>query len=330
MTDRALELVCPAGTPAALRAAVDAGADTVYLGFRDETNARNFPGLNFSRAELQDGIAYAHDRGRKVYVAINTFPAAGNPDPWHRAVDDAAAMAADALILADIGLLDYTARTHPDVRRHLSVQASASNPEALRFYHAAFGVHRAVLPRVLTVAEIAALNARIPLETEVFAFGGMCVMAEGRCLLSSYATGHSPNVDGVCSPASHVSYEEDGDALVSRLGAFTINRFGAGEPAGYPTLCKGRFAAGGSAGYLFEEPTSLNVIDILPELMAAGVVALKIEGRQRGRAYVSRVVAAFRLALDAAARGEPVPVHALDNLTEGGRDTTGAYTRAWR
>lgn len=330
MTDRALELVCPAGTPAALRAAIDAGADTVYLGFRDETNARNFPGLNFSRAELQDGIAYAHDRDRKIYVAINTFPTAGNPDPWRRAVEDAAGMAADALILADIGLLDYAARNHPETRRHLSVQAAGSNPEALRFYHETFGVSRAVLPRVLTVAEIAALNARIPVETEVFAFGGMCVMAEGRCLLSSYATGHSPNMDGACSPASHVSYEEDGDELISRLGAFTINRFDAGEPAGYPTLCKGRFAAAGSTGYLFEEPTSLNVIDILPELMAAGVVALKIEGRQRGRAYVSRIVAAFRQAVDAAARGEPVPVHALDNMTEGGRDTTGAYTRAWR
>jgi putative protease len=72
MTARALELVCPAGTPAALRAAVDAGADTVYAGFRDETNARNFPGLNFSREELADGIAYAHSRGRRVYVAFNT------------------------------------------------------------------------------------------------------------------------------------------------------------------------------------------------------------------------------------------------------------------
>ena len=78
--NRLLELVCPAGTPAALRGAIDAGADTVYLGFRDETNARNFPGLNFNRDELQDGIRYAHDRGRQIFVAINTFPRAGNPE----------------------------------------------------------------------------------------------------------------------------------------------------------------------------------------------------------------------------------------------------------
>ncbi len=78
---RRLELVCPAGTPAALRAAVDAGGDTVYVGFRDQTNARNFPGLNFSRGELRDGLAYAHERGAKVLVAINTFPRAGAQFP---------------------------------------------------------------------------------------------------------------------------------------------------------------------------------------------------------------------------------------------------------
>lgn len=330
MTARALQLVCPAGTPAALRAAVAAGADVVYLGFQDETNARNFPGLNFSRPELREALAHAHGHGCEIYVAVNSYPAAGNPAPWHRAVDDAAALGADALILADIGLLDYAARRHPGTRRHLSVQASASNPEAIRFYHEAFGVKRVVLPRVLTVTEIARLNAQIPVETEVFAFGGLCVMAEGRCALSAYATGRSPNIDGVCSPASHVRYEQQGDRLVSRLGRFTINIFQDGEAAGYPTLCKGRFVAGGCASYLFEEPTSLNVMAMLPELMAAGVSALKIEGRQRGRAYVSQVVAAFRQAVDAAARGEAVPPQDLSAVTEGQRSTTGAYAKAWR
>ena len=325
-----LELVCPAGNPAALRAAVDAGADVVYAGFADETNARNFPGLNFSRDEMADGIAYAHERGCRVFIAVNTYVAAGNPDPWRAAVADAAALAADAIILADIGLLEHARQSHPRLRRHLSVQASASNAEAIRFYHRAFGIKRVVLPRVLTVAEIAALIAEIPVEAEVFAFGGMCVMAEGRCSLSSYATGRSPNIDGVCSPASHVRYEKRGSDLVSRLGDFTLNVFPEGEAAGYPTLCKGRFEALGRASYLFEEPTSLNVLDILPELTAAGVSALKIEGRQRGRAYVSRVVTTFRRAVDAAARGEAVAVGELGVLTEGQRDTAGAYDKTWR
>jgi len=324
-----LELVCPAGNPAALRAAVDAGADVVYAGFADETNARNFPGLNFSRDEMAAGIAYAHERGCGVYIAVNTYARAGDPGPWRRAVDDAAALGADAVILADIGLLDYAKRSRPRLRRHLSVQASASNAEAIRFYHRAFGVKRVVLPRVLTLAEIAALNARIPVETEVFAFGGMCVMAEGRCTLSAYATGRSPNTDGVCSPASHVRYETRDGGLVSKLGDFTVNVFPDTEAAGYPTLCKGRFVAQGSASYLFEEPASLNVLSVLPELMAAGVSGLKIEGRQRGRAYVSRVVSVFRRAVDAAAEGRPVPAGELDGMTEGQRDTTGAYDKAW-
>lgn len=324
------ELICPAGTPAALRAAVDAGADAVYCGFRDDTNARNFPGLNFSRPELKEGIAYAHARGRQVFVAINTYPAAGNPHPWHAAVDDAARLGADAVILADLGLLDYAARRHPALRLHLSVQASAANADAIRMVQGEFGVRRVVLPRVLTVADIARLNRDIAIETEVFVFGGMCPMAEGRCSLSSYATGRSPNRNGVCSPASHVRYEERREGLVSRLGDFTINVFPHGEPAGYPTLCKGRFSAGGAPSYLFEEPTSLNAIGLLPELQAAGVTALKIEGRQRGKAYIAQVVATYRQALDAFAAGQPLPAAALAGLTEGGRDTTGAYGRAWR
>jgi len=325
-----LELVCPAGTPAALKAAVAAGADTVYLGFRDATNARNFPGLNFSRDELADGLRIAHDHGVKVLVAINTFPEAGNPGAWHRAVDDAAAMGADALIVADIGLAAYAAENHPDTRRHLSVQAAASNPEAIRFYAEALGIKRVVLPRVLSIQEIAALNGEIAVETEVFVFGGLCVMAEGRCSLSSYITGISPNKDGACSPASHVRYEEAGEQLTSRLGGAMINAFAPGEAAAYPTLCKGRFHYQGAASYLFEEPTSLSLVHLLPELMAAGVTALKIEGRQRGRAYVSQVVAAFREAVDAAAEGRPVAIDELVGVSEGQRDTTGAYQRGWK
>ncbi len=324
-----MELVCPAGTPAALRAAVDAGADTVYLGFRDETNARNFPGLNFSREELKEGAAYAHRHGASVYVAINTYPRAGNQGPWHRAVDDAAKYGADAVILADMGVIDYARRNHPELRRHLSVQASASTPEAINFYARTFGVKRVVLPRVLTLPEIAEINRKVEVETEVFVFGGLCVMAEGRCALSSYVTGISPNKEGVCSPASHVSYKEEGDELVTRLGGKTINRFADGEPAGYPTLCKGRFKTADKTSYLFEEPTSLSVLHILPELEQAGVKGLKIEGRQRGRAYVAEVVKAFRKALDDVAHGRPVSAGALIAVTEGGRETTGAYRRSW-
>jgi putative protease len=326
------ELVCPAGTPAGLRTAVDAGAHAVYCGYRDETNARNFPGLNFDRGEMQEGIAYAHAKGARVFVAINTFMRAGATAMWKRAVDDAVAAKADALILADAALVAHAHEAYPAQRLHLSVQAAAATPEAIAFYRERFGIKRVVLPRVLTVEEVARLTAAArPCETEVFVFGGLCVMAEGRCLLSSYATGKSPNMNGVCSPPSHVAYREDeAGALTAALGGFTIERFAPGEPAGYPTLCKGRFCAQGETSHLFEDPVSLNAMALLPKLAEAGVAAFKIEGRQRGRAYVARVVRTFREALDAMEEGRTPDPAALEALMEGGRDTAGAYRKAWR
>ena len=119
------ELVCPAGTPAALRTAVDAGADAVYCGFQNATNARNFPGLNFTPEEMKKGIAYAHQRGAKVLLAANTFPPAGKFDLWKQAIDMAHNFGVDAIIVADIGVADFAHRTYPDQRLHLSVQAGA-------------------------------------------------------------------------------------------------------------------------------------------------------------------------------------------------------------
>ncbi len=325
-----MELICPAGTPAALKSAIDAGADAIYCGFNDETNARNFPGLNFSRDELAKGIALAHRSGAKVLVAINTFPRAGSVDLWHRAVDDAVGAGADALILADIGLMDYTAKHHPDQRLHVSVQAAAANPDAIAFYVETFGARRVVLPRVLSVPEIAEITREAPCETEVFVFGGLCVMAEGRCSLSSYATGKSPNMQGVCSPPSHVAYEQTAQGTDSRLGGFTINRFAPQEPAGYPTLCKGRFSTEQGTGYIFEDPVSLDATTLLKGMRDAGVTALKIEGRQRGRAYVDSVVRHFRHALAALDSGREADIAGLKSLTEGQATTLGAYRKTWR
>ena len=330
-----MELVCPAGTPAALRAAVEAGAHTIYCGFADETNARNFPGLNFSRDEMAEGVDFAHRHGAKVLVAINTFPRAGDEALWHRAVADAERAGADAVILADAGLLAHAADRHPGLRRHLSVQAAAANPDAINLYAEAFGVKRVVLPRVLTVEEIAAINREVEVETEVFVFGGLCVMAEGRCSLSSWATGLSPNMNGVCSPASHVAYADTGGAQEARLGGFLIHRTPKGAPVPYPTLCKGCFTSpdgkgGGQTGHIFEDPVSLDATRLIPALQKAGVSALKIEGRQRSRAYVAQVVRAFRAAVEAAATGAPMPETLLAKLTEGQAATTGAYAKTWR
>jgi putative protease len=296
---RYLELVCPAGTPAALRAAVDAGADAVYCGFRDCTNARNYPGLNFDPDELREGITHARGHGCKVLVAINTFPRAGDVGPWHRAVDEAAA---------------------------------AANAPSIAFYRENFDIKRVVLSRVLSVEEVTALIAEIGIETEVFAFGSVGPMSEGRCFLSSYLTGLSPTSEGACAPASHVTYLEKDGRVLSTLGQVTLNSFARGEPAAYPTPCKGRYVTHGRASYLFEEPVALNAISILPELKAAGVTALKIEGRQRSRAYVTQIVGTFRRALDALARGDSAStaIGQLKAEAEGGRETFGAYHKGWR
>ncbi len=328
------ELVCPAGTPSAMRTAVDAGADAVYCGFQNATNARNFPGLNFTVPELEKSVAGAHAHGTKVLLAVNTFPPAGKVDLWKEAVDAGSRIGVDAFIVADIGVADYIHRTHPDIRLHLSVQAAASTPEAIRFYCREFNVKRVVLPRILTVPEIRDMAAAIPCEVETFIFGNHGLMVEGRCSLTNYITGLSTNMDGVCSPAADVQYiRDDAGNMTTRLGAFTIDCFSCSENAGYPTICKGRYQAAAHEGpyYAFEEPISLNLSALLPDLMSAGVTALKIEGRQRSRAYVKKVVGAFRKAVDSIMAGNDPEIAALIALTEGQKQTEGAFkSKTWR
>lgn len=317
-----------------MKTAVDAGADAVYCGLQNATNARNFPGLNFTPAELEQSLSYAHSRQARVLLAVNTFPPAGRFNLWRDAIDLAAKLGVDAVIVGDIGVADYAATTYPNLRLHLSVQAGASSPEAIQFYCHAFGIKRVVLPRILTVSEIAEIHREIPCEIEAFIFGNVGMMAEGRCSLSNYVTGVSTNMDGVCSPAANVRYEEDEDrTLTTKLGPFIIDRFACGENAGYPTICKGRYLCASNPGgyYAFEEPVSLNLSALLPDLMRAGVTALKIEGRQRSRAYVKAVVSAYRKAVDEIMSGREPALANLLALTEGHRETQGAYrSKTWR
>ncbi len=109
-----LELVCPAGSPAMLKAAIEAGADSVYCGFRDETNARNFPGLNFSPEELRAATDWAHERGARVLLALNTFARADATDLWRASADAAAGAGVDAVIAADLAVLSHMRTHHPD------------------------------------------------------------------------------------------------------------------------------------------------------------------------------------------------------------------------
>ena len=332
-----MELVCPAGSLPALKAAVDNGADCVYLGFRDATNARNFAGLNFDAAAIATGIRYAHDRGRKVFVALNTYPQAAKSALWCDAVDKAADSGVDAVILADPGLMAYAVKHQPQLRLHLSVQGSATNYEALDFYYQHFGISRAVLPRVLSMTQVEQLMEKTPIEIEVFGFGSLCVMVEGRCALSSYVTGEAPNSNGVCSPPKAVRWVETPQGRESRLNGVLIDRYAPGENAGYPTLCKGRFDVEDDHNYYaIEEPTSLNTLSLLPQLMKMGVRAIKIEGRQRSPAYVAQVTKVWRQAIDSCRENphrysaKPAWVSDLDKVAEGQQHTLGAYHRPWK
>ena len=329
-----LELVCPAGALPALRAAVDNGADWVYFGLRDNTNARNFAGLNFDERSAREGIRYAHDAGAKTILAINTFPQADSWERWHRAIDAAADIGVDAVILADPGLMRYASRRHPTLPLHLSVQASATNFEAINLYHEQFGVNRAVLPRVLSLAQVEQVIKNTEVEIEVFGFGSLCVMVEGRCVLSSYATGKSPNTGGVCSPAKSVRWEPAGDKMNVRLDGVLIDQLEPGEHAGYPTICKGRYTVADETYYAIEEPSSLNALELLPQLAAMGVAAIKIEGRQRSPAYVAEVTRVWRDAIDECKAGrfsvKPQWKAGLAKIAEGTQHTLGAYNRKWK
>jgi len=176
MSSQLPHLVAPAGSLRALTLAIDAGADAVYLGLKNATNARNFAGLNFEAAQVREGVAYAHARGRQVLMALNTYADALDETPWHAAVDAAAELGADALIVADSAVLAYAHAQHPALRLHLSVQASATSHAAIEFYRQRYGIQRAVLPRVLTLQQVQQVIRNTEVEIEVFGFGSLCVM----------------------------------------------------------------------------------------------------------------------------------------------------------
>lgn len=331
-----MELLCPAGNLPALKAAVDNGADAVYIGLKDDTNARHFAGLNFTEKKLQEAVNYVHRHQRKLHIAINTFAHPDGFERWQKAIDMAAHLGADALILADIAMLEYAAERYPQIERHVSVQASATNTQAIAFYQRNFDVTRIVLPRVLSIHQVKQLAQSSPVPLEVFAFGSLCIMAEGRCYLSSYLTGESPNTVGACSPARFVRWQQTPQGMESRLNDVLIDRYAPDENAGYPTLCKGRYFVDKHCYHALEEPTSLNTLALLPELMAMNIASVKIEGRQRSPAYVTEVARVWRAAIDQCKKDpqgfktQPRWMSALGKISEGTQTTLGAYHRKWQ
>lgn len=321
-----MALRSPAGHLDALKSALAAGADAVYLGFQTETNLRNLPGLNFSPEDALQGVRLAHDQGKKVYITVNTYPRNSELKICFEAVDLASSIKADAVIATDIAVMDYARKRHPDLKIHLSVQAGASNSKSINFYRDRFGISCAILPRFLNLNEIGEIRAETDVELEVFAFGSLCANFEGRCSLSSYLTGQSGNSRGACAPAEFVRFDGDESGnLIYRLNGKLLNKYRDGEIAAYPTPCKSKFKnpITGGVYYAFQDPESLNAITLLPELTEAGVQAIKIEGRQRSAAYVEGVTRIFRSAIDGSSGEEA----ALVDFIEGSGCTLGYLPR---
>ena len=297
-----IEICAPAGNLPSLKAAVDNGADAVYMGYSGDTNLRNFPALNFTEDEVSKAIQYAHSKGSKVYITVNAYPQEKELPLAYNVVDRAYDSGADAVIASDIAVLSYVKDKYPEKRLHLSVQASASNAQAIEFCRKHFGIKRVVLPRVLTVDEIAALKSQTGVELEIFAMGLLCINSEGQCFLSSYLTSESINTYGACSHPKFINFEEDEDEGVMKIlsGSVLLNKCSSMEEMAYPTPCKGRYynSATGQLNYSIQDPESLNVLEILPEIIRTGIDSIKIEGRQRSRIYVEKVVRAFREVVD--------------------------------
>ncbi|MFP1453354.1 peptidase U32 family protein [Escherichia coli] len=179
-----MELLCPAGNLPALKAAIENGADAVYIGLKDDTNARHFAGLNFTEKKLQEAVTFVHQFHHRTTSRLTLLAHPDGYARWQRAVDMAAQLGvASTLILADLAMLEYAAERYPHIERHVSVQASATNEEAINFYHRHFDVARVVLPRVLSIHQVKQLARVTPVP-----LGSLCfrqpVHYVGRSLLS--------------------------------------------------------------------------------------------------------------------------------------------------
>lgn len=293
-----VELLAPAGTPDALRAAIAAGADAVYVGL-GAFNARAANG-GFSLAELSSACVLAHAHGARVYVTLNVYVRDDELGDAVALAGSALAAGADALIVADMGLITRIRAALPDAELHLSTQAGAQCAAAVDFAARELGVERVTCARELSVAELAELCAT-GVEIEAFCHGAICICYSGACSYSALMRGRSAN-RGDCTQPCRLAYElQDGSGAVLAGGAWERGRAAeeqAMRPDGDRLLC----------------PHDYLGIRHIAEMLEAGVSAFKIEGRMKSPDYVYNVVRCYREALDAALAGRPLGDIELDGL----------------
>lgn len=266
------ELLSPAGDLEKLRFAVAYGADAVYLGgdhfsLREKSN-------NFSLAEIKEAVSFCHDRGKKVYVAVNIFAHNDDLKPLAAYLKALIPINPDALLISDPGVLLLAKETAPEIPVHISTQANNVNWKTVSFWQE-YGAERVVLGRELSLKEIGEIAAKTTVSLEMFVHGAMCMAYSGRCLLSNYLTGRDAN-RGQCSHPCRWQY-----ALVEKE-----------RPGAYLPIAED------AKGSYIMNSKDLNLLSYLPDLCAAGIDALKIEGRVKSSYYVAVVTKVYRAAID--------------------------------
>ena len=269
------ELLAPAGSLETLKYAVMYGADAVYCAL-PEFGMRAAP-VNLTVGELHEGCIFAHARGKKVYLTLNTLPTNEELSKLPRYIQDAAEAGVDAFIIADLGVLALAKKYAPQVERHVSTQAGITNYEAAKVCYE-LGAKRVVLARELPLTEIAQIRDNCPqdLELEAFVHGAMCMSVSGRCLLSNYMAGRDAN-RGQCAQPCRWKYYLSEETRPGQLYEIGENENGS---------------------YILNA-NDLCTAPFLDLICKAGVDSLKIEGRAKTFYYVASVTAAYRKALDA-------------------------------
>ncbi len=271
------ELLAPAGNFEKMKMAVLYGADAVYLGGKS-FGLRAF-GDNFSDEELQEGVAFAHSHGCKVYVTVNIYPHNDDIRRLPEYFNFLETIGADAALIADLGVLTIAREAAPKLPLHISTQANSTNWAAVNAWQA-LGARRVVLARELSLQEITEIRAKCTVELELFVHGAMCISYSGRCLLSNYFTGRDANRGGCAQPCRwrYQLVEE------KRPGQF------------FPVEEDERGA------YILNSK-DLCLLPQIDKVIASGVDSLKIEGRMKSAHYVASIVKAYRQAIDAYCAG---------------------------
>jgi putative protease len=303
------ELLAPAGDRDCLRAAVENGADAVYFGLDSGFNARA-RAANFRLVELPDVMDFLRHRGLKGYVALNTLVFSSELERLEETVRQVAAAGADAVMVQDLGVARLIRQVCPDLPMHASTQMTLTSAECLAMVES-FGFERVVMPRELSIREIAKIHAQTRIGLEAFVHGALCVAYSGQCLTSESLGGRSAN-RGQCAQACRTPYELVLDGEKGDRHLLPRPTFGWCPPSGCfaqkvpaPLFPDGKTLDLGQQKYLLS-PQDLAAYDLLPALLVAGVSALKIEGRLKTAEYVANITRNYRTAIETALAGRPV------------------------